>query len=126
MTMRDGSLERPTLAEWSACATSPDAAAPPSTRFGSGSAAASSRPTALPEAGTSGSGGSHPGHHILHPDTPRCSHQEGETHNGYLSEGGGETWAIATTLIRTAVMNGLDPQAWLRDVLERMVSGAVR
>src|SRR3954466_3883855 len=37
------------------------AAAPPSTRFGSGSAAASSRPTALPEAGTSGSGGSHPG-----------------------------------------------------------------
>ncbi len=42
------------------------------------------------------------------------------------SEGGGETWAIATTLIRTAIMNGLDPQPWLRDVLERMVSGAVR
>ena len=42
------------------------------------------------------------------------------------SEGGGETWAIATTLIRTAVLNGLDPQAWLRDALERMVSGGVR
>ena len=42
------------------------------------------------------------------------------------SEGGGETWAIATTLIRTAVLNGLNPQAWLRDALERMVSGEVR
>jgi hypothetical protein len=42
------------------------------------------------------------------------------------SEGGGENWAIATTLIRTAVLNGLDPQAWLRDALERMVSGEVR
>lgn len=42
------------------------------------------------------------------------------------SEGGGESWAIATTLIRTVILNGLDPQAWLRDVLERMVSGEVR
>ena len=37
------------------------------------------------------------------------------------SEGGGETWAIATTLIRTAIINGANPQAWLTDVLERMV-----
>jgi len=42
------------------------------------------------------------------------------------SEGGGETWAIATTLIRTAILNGVDPQAWLTDTLERMVSGEVR
>jgi transposase len=42
------------------------------------------------------------------------------------SEGGGETWAIATTLIRTATLNGINPQAWLTDVLERMVSGEVR
>jgi transposase len=42
------------------------------------------------------------------------------------SEGGGENWAIAATLIRTAILNGLDPQAWLRDALERMVSGEVR
>jgi hypothetical protein len=42
------------------------------------------------------------------------------------SEGGGETWAIATTLIRTAILNGVDPQAWLTDALERMVSGEVR
>ena len=42
------------------------------------------------------------------------------------SEGGGESWAIATTLIRTAILNGADPQAWLTDVLERMVRGEVR
>ena len=42
------------------------------------------------------------------------------------SEGGGENWAIATTLIRTAILNGINPQAWLTDVLERMVSGEVR
>jgi transposase len=42
------------------------------------------------------------------------------------SEGGGETWAIATTLIRTAIINGVNPQAWLTDVLERMVRGEVR
>ena len=42
------------------------------------------------------------------------------------SEGGGESWAIATTLIRTAILNGANPQAWLTDVLERMVRGDVR
>ena len=42
------------------------------------------------------------------------------------SEGGGQNWAIATTLIRTAILNGVNPQAWLTDVLERMVRGEVR
>jgi len=41
------------------------------------------------------------------------------------SEGGGENWAIAATLIRTAILNGVDPHAWLTDVLEQMVSGKV-
>jgi transposase len=41
------------------------------------------------------------------------------------SEGGGQTWAIAATLIRTAVLNSVNPQAWLTDVLERMVRGEV-
>jgi transposase len=41
------------------------------------------------------------------------------------SEGGGENWAIAITLIRTAILNGVDPQAWMADVLEQMVSGKV-
>jgi transposase len=42
------------------------------------------------------------------------------------SEGGGENWAIATTLIRTAILNGVNPQAWLTDVLERAVRGEVK
>lgn len=42
------------------------------------------------------------------------------------SEGGGDNWAITNTLIRTAILNGINPQAWLTDVLERMVSGEVR
>ncbi|OAI31153.1 hypothetical protein A1351_21925 [Methylosinus sp. R-45379] len=38
--------------------------------------------------------------------------------------GGAETWAILSTLIQTARLNGVDPETWLADVLERMVSGA--
>ncbi|MGF1605367.1 MAG: transposase domain-containing protein, partial [Rhodothalassiaceae bacterium] len=35
------------------------------------------------------------------------------------SEGGGKSAAIAYTLIETAKLNGIDPQAWLTDVLGR-------
>jgi transposase len=36
------------------------------------------------------------------------------------SEGGGQSTAIAYTLIETAKLNGVDPQAWLTDVLGRI------
>ena len=36
------------------------------------------------------------------------------------SDAGGETLARALTLIETAKMNGLDPQAYLADVLARI------
>ena len=36
------------------------------------------------------------------------------------SDTGGETLARAMTLIETAKMNGIDPQAWLADVLDRI------
>jgi hypothetical protein len=36
------------------------------------------------------------------------------------SEGGGRTAAIAYTLIETAKLNDVDPQAWLTDVLSRI------
>lgn len=36
------------------------------------------------------------------------------------SEGGGKAAAIAYTLIETAKLNGVDPQAWLTDVLARI------
>ena len=36
------------------------------------------------------------------------------------SERGGKSAAIAYTLIETAKLNGVDPQAWLTDVLTRI------
>jgi transposase len=42
------------------------------------------------------------------------------------SDGGARHWAIATTLIQSAKMNGVDPMAWLTDVLERVVSGQTK
>jgi hypothetical protein len=43
--------------------------------------------------------------------------------NNYLfvgSEGGGKSAAIAYTLIETAKLNGVNPQAWLTNVLGRI------
>ncbi|CAH2605782.1 transposase (plasmid) [Rhodovastum atsumiense] len=42
------------------------------------------------------------------------------------SNGAAEHWAIAMTLIATAKLNGVEPLAWLTDVLERLVSGRTR
>ena len=36
------------------------------------------------------------------------------------SEGGGQTAAIAYTLIETAKLNAVDPQAWLAEVIDRI------
>ena len=37
--------------------------------------------------------------------------------------GGGERWATVCSLIATAKLNDVEPYAYLRDVLERMVEG---
>ncbi len=42
------------------------------------------------------------------------------------SDGGAAHWALAMTLIQTAKLNGVDPMAWLTDVLERLVSGKTK
>jgi transposase len=42
------------------------------------------------------------------------------------SDGWARHWAIAMTLIQTAKLNGVDPMAWLTDVLERMVSSQTK
>ena len=42
------------------------------------------------------------------------------------SDGGVRHWSIAMTLIQTAKLNGIDPMAWLTDVLEREVSGRTK
>jgi hypothetical protein len=42
------------------------------------------------------------------------------------SDGGGRHWATVSTLIQTAKLNGVEPLAWLTDVLERIVSGRTK
>jgi transposase len=42
------------------------------------------------------------------------------------SDGGARHWALAMTLIQTAKLNGVDPMAWLTDVLQRVVSGQTK
>ncbi|MEZ6018169.1 MAG: transposase domain-containing protein [Planctomycetota bacterium] len=37
-----------------------------------------------------------------------------------MTENGGETGVILMSLLRTALAAGVDPQAWLREVLVRM------
>jgi transposase len=39
------------------------------------------------------------------------------------SDGGGEHWAILATLIETSKLNGIDPQAYLADVLAHVARG---
>ncbi|MEB3422104.1 IS66 family transposase [Salipiger marinus] len=36
---------------------------------------------------------------------------------------GGESWAVLASLVNTCKMNDIDPETWLSDVLERIVSG---
>ena len=40
------------------------------------------------------------------------------------SKSGGESWAILASLVNTAKLNDIDPELWLADVPERIVSGA--
>ena len=42
------------------------------------------------------------------------------------ADSGGRHWAIVMTLIQTAKLNGVEPLAWLTDVLERVVSGQTK
>src|SRR4051794_3265887 len=42
------------------------------------------------------------------------------------SDGGARHWAIVASLVATAKLNGVEPSAWLTDVLERMVSGRAK
>jgi len=42
------------------------------------------------------------------------------------NDGGAVHWSIAMTLIQTAKLNGVNPMAYLTDVLERIVSGRTK
>ncbi|MBP0650689.1 transposase domain-containing protein, partial [Mycobacterium tuberculosis] len=39
------------------------------------------------------------------------------------SDGGGEHWATIASLVETCKLNGIDPQAYLTDVINRIVAG---
>lgn len=39
------------------------------------------------------------------------------------SDGGADRWAVIASLIETAKLNGVEPWAYLKDVLERMSHG---
>ncbi|MBP0652250.1 transposase domain-containing protein, partial [Mycobacterium tuberculosis] len=39
------------------------------------------------------------------------------------SDGGGEHWATIASLVETCKLNGIDPQAYLTDVINRIVDG---
>ena len=39
------------------------------------------------------------------------------------SDGGARRWAVVGSLVETCKLNGVEPYAWLRDVLSRMVEG---
>lgn len=41
------------------------------------------------------------------------------------NERGGKTFAVLASLINTAKLNSVDPEAWLADVLARIISGKV-
>ncbi|ASY65934.1 Mobile element protein (plasmid) [Sinorhizobium sojae CCBAU 05684] len=42
------------------------------------------------------------------------------------SAGGGKTFAVLASLVNTAKLNGVDPEIWLADVLERIIVGKVK
>src|SRR5689334_13565684 len=42
------------------------------------------------------------------------------------SDGGARWWAVVASLVATAKLNGVEPLAWLTDVLERVVSGRTK
>ncbi len=44
-------------------------------------------------------------------------------HYAAPSDEGGERWAVIGSLIETAKLNGVEPYAWLKDVLSRMLAG---
>jgi transposase len=42
------------------------------------------------------------------------------------NERGGKSFAVLASLVNTAKLNGVDPEIWLADVLERIISGKVK
>jgi hypothetical protein len=57
---------------------------------------------------------------------PNYPQVQGHSHNEHHSDEGGDRAAAACSLIETAKMNGLDPEHYLRHVLERIADHPVK
>ena len=51
------------------------------------------------------------------PRVPNSGHYE------VASDGGGEHWAVIASLIETCKLNGVEPYAYLADVISKIVNG---
>ncbi len=56
-------------------------------------------------------------------DTRLRPHDPDSRHHDVASDGGGENWAMIASLIETCKLCGVDPQAYIADVLTRIVNG---
>ncbi len=57
---------------------------------------------------------------------PGCARMNMERRYEARSDGGARHWAMVASLVATAKLNGVEPLAWLTDVLERMVAGRTK
>ena len=51
------------------------------------------------------------------------SHVPDTRHHDVASDRGGEHWAVIASLIETCKLNGVDPYAYLADVISKIVNG---
>ena len=64
--------------------------------------------------------------HVASPErlsTPLMKQDGRKNHLFAGSDGGGSRWAVLCSLIETCKLNGVEPYAYLKDVLERIVDG---
>jgi hypothetical protein len=54
---------------------------------------------------------------------PNYPQVQGHPHNEHHSDRGGERAAAIYTLVVTAQLNGLNPEAYLKDILSRIADG---
>jgi IS66 C-terminal element len=56
-------------------------------------------------------------------DRRRQLHGPDSRHHDVASDGGGDNWAVIATLIENCKLSGVDPYAYLADVLSKIVDG---
>jgi hypothetical protein len=116
---------RPIRLEWNGPAMSRAGTQARLLGFGSRFATGSSAPTGSRQDQGIGNGDSHHARRIPPCHQPRLNHSQpqGSQHNGSVSDAGGDRAAIFYTLIETAKLNGLDPEAYLAHAIGQLAAG---